>query len=112
MHAARTELINCHDCGRTVSFSAATCPNCGSLEPGGPHLHSKREQRRFRGEATNDHTLLIGVLACTIAGALYGAVTASGTFTAILFGLLYGCLGALIGAPVAFVINMTRHVGR
>jgi hypothetical protein len=112
MPSAQTELINCHDCGRAVSFSATTCPNCGSLEPGGPYIHSKREQRRFRGEARNDYTLLIAVLACALGGALFGAVTASGMFTAILFGLLYGCLGALIGAPIAFVINMTRHVGR
>jgi hypothetical protein len=49
---------------------------------------------------------------CACRCAFYGAVTASGIFTAILFGLLYGCLGALIGAPVAFVINMTRHVGK
>jgi hypothetical protein len=112
MRAARTELINCHDCGRTISFSATACPNCGSLAPGGPYIHNKREVRRFRGEARNDHTLLITVLGCAIGAAVYGVVTASGTFTAILFGLFYGCLGALIGAPVAFVINMTRHVGR
>jgi hypothetical protein len=112
MRAARTELIKCHDCGKAISFSATMCPNCGSLEPGGAYVHSRREQRRLRGEARNDHTLLIAVLGCALAGALYGAVTASGIFTAILFGLLYGCLGALIGAPVAFVINMTRHVGK
>ena len=95
-----------------MSFSATTCPNCGSLEPGGPYVHNKRELRRFRGEARNDHTLLIAVLGCAIGGAFFGAVTASNTFTAIVFGLLYGCLGALIGTPVALVINMTRHVGR
>jgi hypothetical protein len=39
-------------------------------------------------------------------------MTAAGTFTAVVFGLLYGCLGALVGVPVAFVINMTRHLGR
>jgi hypothetical protein len=27
-------------------------------------------------------------------------------------GAGYGCLGLLLGAPVAFVINMTRHLGR
>ena len=111
MHAVRTELVNCHDCGRPISFSASTCPNCGSLEPGGAYVHSKHELRRFRGEARNDHTLLVTVLGCGLGGALYGAVTASSIFTAILFGCLYGCLGALIGAPVAFVINMTRRVG-
>jgi hypothetical protein len=112
MPVPRTELINCHDCGRPISASATTCPNCGSLEPDGPYVHSGRELRRFRGEARNDHTLLFAVLGCGLGGALYGAVTASGIFTAILFGSLYGCLGALIGAPVAFVINMTRHLGR
>jgi hypothetical protein len=112
MRSARTELINCHDCGRPISFSATTCPSCGSLEPGGPYVHSGRERRRFRGEARNDHTLLIAVLGCALGGALFGAVTASGAFTAIMFGCFYGCVGALIGAPVAFVINMTRHIGR
>ena len=112
MRAAQTELIKCQDCGRAVSFSATTCPNCGSSEPGGPYVHSKRELRRFRGEAHNDHTLLIAVLGCAIGGAFFGALTAAGTFTAILFGFLYACLGALIGAPVAFVINMTRHLGK
>jgi hypothetical protein len=112
MSTTATELINCHDCGRSISFSATRCPNCGSLEPGGPYVHSEREQRRFGGEARNDHTLLIAVVGCALGGALYGALTASGTFTAILFGLLSGCLGALIGTPVAFVINMTRHVRR
>lgn len=112
MPAAQAELINCHDCGRAIAFSATTCPNCGSLEPAGPYVHNRRERRRFRGESRNDHTLLIAVLACSLGGALYGAVTASGTFSAMVFGLLYGCLGGLIGAPVGFVINMTRHLGR
>lgn len=112
MRAALTELITCHDCGKPISCSATSCPNCGSLEPGGPYVHNRRERRRFRGEARNDHTLLIAVLGCALGGILWGAMTAAGTFTAVVFGLLYGCLGALVGVPVAFVINMTRHLGR
>ena len=112
MRAARTELNNCHDCGRPISFSARTCPNCGSLEPTGPYVHGRREQRRLRREERNDHTLFVNVVGCALGGAFYGAITASSTFSAMLFGFLYGCLGALIGVPVAFVINMTRHIGR
>jgi hypothetical protein len=113
MRAAKlTELIDCHDCGRPVSFSASKCPNCGSAEPQGPYVHSRRELRRHRGEERNDHTLMISVIACGLGGAFYGAMTASGTLSAILLGIAYGSLGVLIGAPVGFVINMTRYLNR
>src|SRR5215475_8774275 len=35
MHAVKSELIKCHDCGGSVSFRAASCPHCGSMEPAG-----------------------------------------------------------------------------
>ena len=111
MRTAQTEMTNCYDCREPVSFSAATCPHCGSLEPGGPYVHNRRELRRFRGEARNDRTLMISVIACGLGATLYGALTASGTLSAVVFGLLYGSLGALIGTPIPFVINMTRHIG-
>jgi peptidoglycan/LPS O-acetylase OafA/YrhL len=48
-HTAMTrELISCHDCGWSVSFSAAACPNCGSREPSGPYRFSSREARMRR----------------------------------------------------------------
>jgi hypothetical protein len=112
MNTRKAELIECHDCGSGVSFSAVDCPHCGSTEPRGPYRHSARELRRLRAEERNDHTLMISVLACGTGGALYGAVMASTLFGKALLGTGYGCLGLLIGVPVAFVINMTRHLGR
>jgi hypothetical protein len=75
-------------------------------------VHSRRELRRHRGEARNDHTLMVSVIACGLGGALYGAMTASGALSAILFGIAYGSLGVLVGAPVGFAINMTRYLDR
>jgi hypothetical protein len=72
MRVAQTELINCHDCGRPISFSARACPGCGSLEPAGPYVQSRREQRRLRREERNDHTLFVNVIGCAPGGAFYG----------------------------------------
>lgn len=110
--AKTTELISCHDCGEPVSFSAASCPSCGSTEPQGPYVHNRSERRRHRREERNDLTLMISVIACGLGGAFYGAVTASGTLSAILFGIAYGGLGVLIGTPIGFVVNMTRYLNR
>jgi hypothetical protein len=112
MPAHQTELISCHDCGKAVSFSASSCPHCGSIEPRGPYTHSSRELRQHRIEERNDRNLVIAVLACGALGVLFGALTASSLFWAFVAGAGYGCLGLLVGAPVAFVINMTRHLGR
>ena len=110
--AQRTELIDCHDCGKDVSFSALACPHCGSVEPQGPYVHSARELRRHRIEARNDRTLVVTVLSCAIGGLAYGLVIASSVVGKIVLGSGYGLLGIVIGVPVAFVINMTRHFGR
>jgi hypothetical protein len=110
--ARRTELINCHDCGKGVSFSATVCPHCGSVEPQGPYVQSVRELRRHRIEARNDRTLVVAVLSCGLGGLAYGLVMASSLVGKMLLGSGYGLLGVIIGVPVAFVINMTRHLGR
>jgi hypothetical protein len=112
MPARSPELLTCHDCGKAVSFSAANCPHCGSREPTGPYVHSRRELRRHRLEARNDWTLAIAVVGCGLFGVFFGAMTASGTFTAIFAGAGYGAVGLLLGVPVGFVVNMTRHIGR
>jgi hypothetical protein len=108
----RPELTSCHDCGNRVSFSAASCPHCGSIEPRGPYVHSRLELRRLRAEERNDHTLMVMVLACGIGGVLYGIVMATSPLWKILLATGYGCLGVLIGVPIAFIVNMTRHLGR
>jgi hypothetical protein len=110
--ARRTELINCHDCGKGVSFSATACPHCGSVEPQGPYVHSVRELRRHGVEARNDRMLVLTVISCGLGGLAYGLVMASSVVGKIVLGTGYGVLGIIIGVPAAFVINMTRHFGR
>jgi hypothetical protein len=52
----RPELTSCHDCGSGVSFSAMSCPHCGSTEPRGPYIHSRSALRRLaRGRAQRSH---------------------------------------------------------
>ena len=53
------ELINCHDCGWSVSFSATACPNCGSREPSGSYRFSAREARKLGAEGRNDRNLIV-----------------------------------------------------
>jgi hypothetical protein len=108
MPQMRTELIDCHDCGRPISFSAVSCPHCGSTEPSGPYKFSKKQLRGIRVEQRNDQMLVITAVACSCAGALYGILLSSSTFGAILAGLGYGAIGLLTGVPIGFAINMTR----
>jgi hypothetical protein len=112
MHDSLTELIDCHDCGGQVSFRAASCPHCGSPEPSGPYVFSKKEIRRHRIEYRNDINLLVTSLGCAAAGGLYGALVSTGGLGAFLHGLVYGLLGLLIGVPIAFAINVTRGLLR
>jgi len=112
MGSSKMELIDCHDCGGQVSFRAASCPHCGSPEPSGPYVFSRKELRRHRIEYRNDINLLVTSLGCAAAGGLYGAIASSGGLGAILHGLLYGLLGLLIGVPIAFAINVTRGLLR
>ncbi|MGJ5207988.1 hypothetical protein [Bradyrhizobium sp. HKCCYLR20261] len=108
--ARRQELIGCHDCGNGVSFSAVACPHCGSTEPAGPVVQSRRELRRLRIEATNDRRLIIVTAVCTGLGAAYGAVMGGGGAASWWAALGYGFVGAVIGVPAAFVINISRSL--
>src|ERR1700688_5002848 len=108
MRDRRAELIDCRDCRRPVSFSAVSCPHCGSTEPSGPYVHSKKELRRLGAEDRNDHTLLVTTVACCCGGALWGVLLSSSTLGAILAGLGYGTFGLLVGVTIRFAINMTR----
>jgi hypothetical protein len=110
MRTKRVELINCHDCGKAVSFSATNCPHCGSIEPSGPYAFSRREARRFRAEQRNDNMMIVTTAACCGAGVLYGVLPSSSIFGAILAGTWYGLVGLLIGVPIAFAINLTRRL--
>ena len=113
------ELIRCHDCKRSVSFSAAHCPHCGSKEPAGPYQFSKREARKFRREDKNDNYLVRTTLLIGFLGLLYGIVvgrksgsesTWYGVQSAVIVmnAALYGFLGVLLGVPVAATINIFR----
>ena len=111
------ELINCHDCKRPVSFSAAYCPHCGSKEPAGTYQFSKKEARKFRIEDKNDNYLVRTVLLLGLIGMLYGIVvgqkTESGwygvqTTIIVMSAAWYGLIGVLVGVPVAATINMYR----
>ena len=113
------ELIRCHDCKCSVSFSAAHCPHCGSKEPAGPYQFSKREARKFRREDKNDNYLVRTTLLIGFLGLLYGIVvgrksgsesTWYGVQSAVIVmnAALYGFLGVLLGVPVAATINIFR----
>jgi hypothetical protein len=113
------EVIRCHDCKCSVSFSAAHCPHCGSKEPAGPYQFSKREARKFRREDKNDNYLVRTTLLIGFLGLLYGIVvgrksgsesTWYGVQSAVIVmnAALYGFLGVLLGVPVAATINIFR----
>ena len=113
------EVIRCHDCKCSVSFSAAHCPHCGSKEPAGPYQFSKREARKFRREDKNDNYLVRTTLLIGFLGLLYGIVvgrksgsesTWYGVQSAVIVmnAALYGFLGVLLGVPLAATINIFR----
>jgi len=111
------ELINCHDCKRPVSFSAAYCPHCGSKEPAGTYQFNKKEARKFRIEEKNDNYLVRTVLLLGLIGMLYGIVVGQksesswyGVQTTIIVisAAWYGLIGVLVGVPVAATINVYR----
>src|SRR5512135_3596615 len=102
--AKRRELIGCHDCGEGVSFTAAFCPHCGSSEPSGPYVLSRRALRKLRAEERNDRRLVVVTLFCCGLGVLYGLVMSQGGTASLWSGLAYGFVGTVIGVPAAFII--------
>ncbi len=107
----RQELVGCHDCGRGVSFSALSCPHCGSTQPSGPYILSARELKQHRIEEKNDKRLVLVTVLCCAIGVAFGVLTASGPLSAVLGGVGYGFVGVMIGMPAAFIINVTRLFG-
>jgi hypothetical protein len=111
------EVINCHDCKRPVSFSAAYCPHCGSKEPAGTYQFSKKEARKFRIEDKNDNYLVRTVLLLGLIGMLYGIVVGQKsesswygvqTIIIVMSAAWYGLIGVFVGVPLAAAINMYR----
>jgi hypothetical protein len=108
-NAKPMELINCYDCGKPVSFSAAACPQYGSIEPSGPYRHNRREIRRHRIEERNDRTLIVFMRARRGRGVLWPPKTGSSWVSEAVFTLLYGFVGVVAAVPIAFAINVTRN---
>lgn len=93
-----TEKISCHDCGNGVSFSAVSCPHCGSTEPSGSYRFNATEARRARIEERNDRLLILMTVGLAAIGVFYGFKTSTSVLVAIIAAPLYGLLGAVIGA--------------
>jgi hypothetical protein len=99
MHLPKDEMVPCHHCGRAIYFTAAECSHCGSREPGGPDVFSRKEIRQRVIEARNDHTLAMTTLACGAGGILYGSLK-SGILAALAYGLFGLAAGLLIGLSI------------
>jgi hypothetical protein len=99
------ETIACHDCEALVSFSATSCPRCGSREPTGVYVMSARERPHFGSKWENDRTLIGMIVLCGGIGIFCGALIGdNGTAVG------YGFVGAGIGASAGFIINLTRKL--
>jgi hypothetical protein len=86
-----------------VSFSAISCPRCGSREPVGAYVTSARERRRSGSGWENDRTLIGMIVLSSGIGIFCGALIGDkGTAVG------YGLVGAGIGASAGFIINLTR----
>jgi hypothetical protein len=106
------ELIDCHDCGNAVSFSATTCPHCGSREPAGSYRMSAGERYLLNIERRNDRDGAIVAGTAGAIGALYGAASSASLLGAIGWAIVYGAAGLMVGIPVAFAVNITRRLVR
>jgi hypothetical protein len=111
-HETTKELTACHDCAGAISYSALTCPHCGSTQPGGPYIFNRKEANKLRIEERNDHSMAVITVACTIVGALYGWSSGGGTAWQTLAAFGHGALGLLAGVPIAFIFNMSRSLMR
>lgn len=100
------ELIDCHDCRKPVSFTAAQCPHCGSREPAGPYQFSDRQSRRFRIEAYNDLRMVVFALLGAVIGVVYGVHVSDGWLSAVAMIPAYGLLGTTVGLAVAVSVNL------
>jgi len=106
MELPKTELVPCYDCGSAITSTAAACPHCGSLEPGGPHVFSAEEERRLGEHGRNVRTMIITMGACGIAGAAYGLLS-SATFAGAVEASL---VAFLVGGPIGFAIMVATWI--
>lgn len=100
------ETIGCHDCDHQVSFSAVTCPHCGSREPSGGYQLSFKQARRLGAEERNDNRMLAFMFAFAAVGEAYGAWSGSSWVGSLFWATAYGVIGAASGPPAAFVVNI------
>ena len=107
MNAAQDEMVPCYHFGRAIYSSAAECSHCGSREPGGPDVFSRKEIRQGVIEARNDHTLAMTTIACGAAGLLYGFLN-SGILAALGYGLFGLVAGVLIGLAIVITALIIR----
>lgn len=104
------KLIDCYDCGHSVSANAAACPSCGSRHLAGPPTLGRKRKPIHNVEARNDRNMFAIAGTLGAIGAVYGVATSSGPWTATLFGVAYGTAGILIGVPLAGFFNITRRL--
>ena len=102
------ELTPCYDCKKSISFTAAQCPYCGSTEPSGPYQANKREKGTYSIEARNDNTVIIGCLVGACVGALLGYLASPPEFYPLIMSLVMALMLTLVGLAIAFVINIVR----
>jgi hypothetical protein len=96
MHLPKGEMVPCYHCGRAIYSTAAECSHCGSREPDGPCVSSRKEIGQRVIEARDDHTLAMTTLACGAVGLLYGSLK-FGILAALACGLFGLAAGVLIG---------------
>jgi hypothetical protein len=102
------EVINCHDCRKPVSFSAAYCPHCGSREPSGLYQVNKKEVRGYRIEEKNDRTIITALVVSGVIGSLLGFLISPSGYNPMIAVAVLGFAAMFLGVSIAFGVNMIR----
>jgi hypothetical protein len=106
------EVINCHDCKKPVSFSAAYCPHCGSREPSGSYQANKKEVHGYRIEEKNDRTVIVALTVSGAIGSILGFLTSPSGYNPMIAVAVLGFAAMFLGVLIAFVVNMIRTAKR
>jgi hypothetical protein len=100
----RSRLIDCYDCGSSVSLSARECPQCGSKEFAG----ASRSRLRLGYERRNDNFMVfVGLIVVALSGA-YGFAQGSNLASSLLHLMINSVVGLAIAMPIVFLINVVR----